>query len=510
MSGVRRQDQVALTLLPTWFLASDTKYLISRMKLNDLLSVLPDATVEGDRGVEVRNIETDSRRIHRGDLFAAIRGGEEEDRHPYIPDAVARGASAIVLEDDLPTAPAVRVRVPDVKRALALLANRFYGEPWRNLTTIGVTGTSGKTTTTSLIRSVLEAAGIQAGRIGSGQNIVGGEVQPAQNTTPFAHEVQRLLREMVEKGDRAVVMEVTSHALTLDRVYGIDFKLALFTNLTRDHLNFHKTERAYFEAKALLFENLRSESGAVLNADDPASAELARRTRAPVLTYGLASTADVRPERHATDWQGTRMEVMTPVGKVEVQSNLRGLFNVSNLLAAVAAGVALGIDPDPIRQGLLNVQVPGRFESVDAGQPFAVLVDYAHKPDALEKVLRTARGLTKGRLICVFGCGGDRDRGKRPIMGKIATDLSDLTIVTSDNPRTEDPDAIIAEITAGISGGTHEALPDRRQAIHRAIELAHPGDVVLIAGKGDEDYQIIGTTKTHFDDREVAREALKK
>jgi UDP-N-acetylmuramoyl-L-alanyl-D-glutamate--2,6-diaminopimelate ligase len=479
------------------------------MKLIDLLSVLPDAVVEGDRGVEVRGIGNDSRTIGRGEVFFALKG-TQTDGHRYISDAVARGASAVVLEDDLPTAPAVKVRVRDAKRALALLASRFYGDPWRSLTTVGVTGTSGKTTTTFLIKSVLDAAGIRAGRIGSGQNIVGREFQATQNTTPLAHEVQRLLREMVEKGDCAVVMEVTSHALTLDRVYGIDFRLAVFTNLTRDHLDFHKTERAYFEAKALLFENLRPESGAVLNADDPASAELARRTRAPVLTYGLAPAARVRPERHATDWQGTRMEVATPAGRIEVQSNLRGQFNVSNLLAAVASGIALGLHPDAIRRGLLSVQVPGRFESVDAGQPFAVLVDYAHKPDALEKVLRAARGLTTGRLICVFGCGGDRDRGKRPMMGKIATALSDLTIVTSDNPRTEDPDAIIAEIVAGIPGGAYEVLQDRRQAIHRAVSVARPGDVVLIAGKGDEDYQIIGTVKTHFDDREVAREALKK
>lgn len=481
------------------------------MKLNDLLSVLPDAVVEGDRGVEVRGISNDSRTIGRGEIFFALKG-TQTDGHRYIPDAVAKGAAGVVLEDDLPTAPAVKIRVRDAKRALALLANRFYGEPWRSLTTIGVTGTSGKTTTTFLIRSILEAAGIRAGRIGSGHHTVGGEVLTAQNTTPLAHEVQQLLRGMVEKSDRAVVMEVTSHALVLDRVYGIDFRLAVFTNLTRDHLDFHETERAYFEAKSLLFENLRPESGAraVLNADDPTSAELARRTLVPVLTYGLVPAAHVRPERYATDWQGTRMEVATPVGRIDLQSNLRGLFNVSNLLAAVASGVALGLDPDAIRRGLLSVQVPGRFESVDAGQPFAILVDYAHKPDALEKVLRAARGLTTGRLTCVFGCGGDRDRGKRPIMGKIATDLSDLAIVTSDNPRTEDPDAIIAEIVAGIPGGAHEVLADRRQAIHRAVSVARPGDVVLIAGKGDEDYQIIGTTKTHFDDREVAREAIEK
>ena len=480
------------------------------MRLQDLLTALPDAVVQGDQRVEIRNISVDSRRIGPGDLFVAIRGGEEKDRHPFIPDAVANGASAVVLEDDLSTGPAVKIRVLNSRRALALLAQRYYGEPWRELIPIGVTGTSGKTTTTYLIKSILDCAGYRAGRIGTHQNVVGGKVQSAQNTTPFAHEVCQILRRMIEEGDRAVVMEITSHALALDRVYGIDFRAVVFTNLTRDHLNFHKTQRAYFEAKARLFENLRSESGtyAILNADDPASPELARRTRASVITYGLALDAQVRPDRYTTDWKGTRMEVATRAGELELRSNLKGVFNIANLLAGVATGLALGIDLDHIREGLLNVHVPGRFESVEAGQPFAVLVDYAHKPDALEKVLTAARGLTAGRLICVFGCGGDRDRGKRPLMGKLAEDLSDAVIVTSDNPRTEDPDTIIAEILTGTTKGVAEVIPDRRKAIYRAMEVARGSDVVLIAGKGDESYQEIGTARIHFDDRQVAREAL--
>jgi UDP-N-acetylmuramoyl-L-alanyl-D-glutamate--2,6-diaminopimelate ligase len=485
------------------------------MKLADLLAALPDAQVNGPIGVDIRNISIDSRSAGSGDLFVALRGGEERDRHAFVPDAVSRGVSAVLLEDELPVGSVARVRVKDVKRALALVANRFYREPWRGLRAIGVTGTSGKTTTTFLIKSILDAAGIRTGRIGTHHNVVGGKVLPSHNTTPFAHDVFRLLREMADAGDTAVVMEVTSHALALDRVYGIPFGLGLFTNITRDHLNFHGTPEAYFEAKALLFERLGRDSVAVLNTDDPASRKLATRTAARVLWYGWAADAAVRPLGCVSDWQGTRMQVATPRGTLAVSSNLRGPFNVSNLLAAVAAGEALGVPAAHISQGLRSVQVPGRFENVEAGQPFAVIVDFAHKPDALEKVLAAARSLTKGKLVCVFGCGGDRDRGKRPIMGALSAERADLTIVTSDNPRTEDPAAIVKEVVGGVpasalagSSARAEAIVDRRQAIRRALLAAHPGDVVLIAGKGDEDYQEVEGVRYPFDDKVVAAELI--
>jgi UDP-N-acetylmuramoyl-L-alanyl-D-glutamate--2,6-diaminopimelate ligase len=486
------------------------------MRLSDIVSVLPDAAVAGSLDHEIRGFCIDSRRAGPDHLFVALRGGEEQDRHQFIPHALERGTRAVVVEDDVALESGAAVRVPDVKRALALMARRFFGEPDRGLCTVAVTGTCGKTTTTFLVRSVLEAAGMATGRIGTHHNVVGGTVQPSHNTTPYAHETYELLRAMADAGDKAVAMEVSSHALALDRVYGIDFGVGVFTNLSRDHLNFHGTPEAYFAAKALLFERLGAAAWAILNGDDRMCAELARRTAARVMTYGMGRDLDVYPVSRRCDWRGTHMNVATPRGEVSIESNLLGSFNAANLLAATAAACALDIDPATIRRGLTDVHVPGRFESVRAGQPFAVLVDFAHKPDALEKVLLAGRELTKGKLVCVFGCGGDRDRGKRPIMGQISARCADLTIVTSDNPRTEPPDQIVREIVDGIPpealrGSAPRVMVevDRREAIARAIAVAGPGDVVLIAGKGDEDYQEIAGVRHPFDDRAVATDALR-
>jgi len=486
------------------------------MKLAEMVKVLPKMSVAGPLDHEIHGFCIDSRRACPDHLFVALRGGEEQDRHQFIPDALSRGTRAVLLEDHMELSATTSVRVPDVKRALALMANHFYGTPSSGLRTTAVTGTSGKTTTTFLIRSILEAAGISTGRIGTHHNVVGGTIQPSHNTTPFAHEVFGLLRGMVEAGDTAAVMEVSSHALALDRVYGIDFSVGVFTNLSRDHLNFHGTSEAYFEAKALLFDRLRDAAYAVIHGDDPMASELERRTRARVLTYGLTGSFDVFPIARESDWQGTRMTIRTPRGDIPIESNLLGTFNAANLLAAVAAACALEVDTDAIRQGLANVHVPGRFESVREGQPFAVVVDFAHKPDALEKVLAAAKGLASNRLISVFGCGGDRDRGKRPIMGELSSRIADVTFVTSDNPRSEPPEQIIREIVAGIpphatNGPSPRVLveADRRKAIERAVAAAEPGDVVLIAGKGDEDYQEIAGVRHPFDDRHVAAQAVR-
>ena len=469
---------------------------------------------QGGGRCTIGGIEYDSRRVKTGDLFVAIRGrradGTPFDGHEYVRSAVDRGAYAVVLEQDV-EAPATRIVVPDSRKAMARLASRFYGDPVERLKIVGITGTNGKTTVSYLIRALFERAGLRSGLIGTLGYLVGTKRRDAPFTTPESVELHRTLSDMVRAGQEAVVMEVSSHALALDRVYGVPFSGAVFTNLSRDHLDFHRTQEAYLSAKARLFEELDAHSWAVINADDPAGRTLMERTRASVLTYGLSDEADVRAGTPRLTARGIDLTVDTPDGAFEVSLKLRGRFNVYNALAAVATGVACGMDRAVIQEGVGSVEgVPGRFEAVDAGQDFLVLVDYAHTPDALERVLSAARELTQGRLIVVFGCGGDRDRGKRPEMGAVADRLADFSVVTSDNPRTEDPDAIIRQIGAGMSpDGARTVLADRKRAISEALRDARSGDVVVIAGKGHEAVQILGTRRVPFDDREVVRELLK-
>ena len=381
--------------------------------------------------------------------------------------------------------------VPDARVAMAEAADEFFGRPSEELVVAGVTGTNGKTTTTFLLYSVLEAAGMRPGLLGTVECRIGGEVRPAVRTTPEAIDIQRTLREMLDAGDRSCVMEATSHGSELRRLDRIRFDALVFTNLTQDHLDFHGTMERYFEAKRRLF--LEGRPPAAINSADEWGRRLLR-DRPDALTYGFAPDAQIGPD--ALDG---------------VDLKLRGRFNVENALGALAAARLLGVDEEAIVRGLEAVPgVPGRFESVDEGQLFEVVVDYSHTPDSLENVLRAARDLTEGRVVCVFGCGGDRDRGKRPVMGGIASRLADVPIVTSDNPRSEEPEAIIEEIVAGMEPGA-EIDPDRRSAIARAIELAEPGDVVVIAGKGHEQGQEFKEgRKVPFDDREVAREALRR
>ncbi|HEY6010401.1 MAG TPA: UDP-N-acetylmuramoyl-L-alanyl-D-glutamate--2,6-diaminopimelate ligase, partial [Nitrospirota bacterium] len=393
-----------------------------------------------------------------------------------------------------------------------------------------VTGTNGKTTTTYLTKSILEAAGRTAGLLGTIDYRVGDRVYPAPNTTPESLDLQRLLAEMINLGADSCVMEVSSHALALHRTLGCSFAAAAFTNLTQDHLDFHETMDAYFQAKLSLFTGLARDAAAVVNADDPRAGAIISATRARVLTTGVSEKADVRPSgdiRHGID--GLSFEAATPAGAVRVRSPLVGRHNIYNILTAIGIGAGMGLSGDAISRGIERMKaVPGRMEKVNEGQPFGVLVDYAHTEDALNRLLEAAREITAGRIITVFGCGGDRDRSKRPRMGAAAVQGSDVVIVTSDNPRTEDPLGIIREIEAGMAGpgakmdrpGTDAAaaggrtpyyvLPDRREAVSAAIRMAMPGDVIVLAGKGHEDYQIIGKDKIHFDDREVAREELHK
>jgi UDP-N-acetylmuramoyl-L-alanyl-D-glutamate--2,6-diaminopimelate ligase len=477
----------------------------------------------GNVHVAIKGVTDDSRSVTPGSLFVAVKG-ERVDGHRYVSQAVGSGAAALVVEEPvagLGSVPLVRVR--NTRRAVGLLAGRFYGEPASALTMIAVTGTNGKTTTTYLCKAMLETAGRRVGLIGTVAYQIAGDTIPASHTTPGAVELQAVLGRMRDAKLDSVVMEVSSHALALDRVEGCEFDVAVFTNLTQDHLDFHRDMDDYFQAKLRLFTGL-SEGGrkshpkrAIVNADDPRGTAVAAATGVPVWTYGIHREADIRAERMNLSLAGSRFTVKGPKGSFPVESRLVGEHNVSNLLAAIGVGLHEGLTPEHIRAGIAAASsVPGRFERVDAGQDFTVLVDYAHTDDALIRVLTTAQSLKTGRVITVFGCGGDRDRTKRPKMGRAAARLSDVVFLTSDNPRTEDPLAILAEVEVGVNEALdpsrvrYEKIADRAQAIEAAVREARGGDTVVIAGKGHEDYQIIGTTKHHFDDREVARGAIER
>ncbi|HEY8393951.1 MAG TPA: UDP-N-acetylmuramoyl-L-alanyl-D-glutamate--2,6-diaminopimelate ligase [Thermaerobacter sp.] len=490
------------------------------IKLAELLSVLPDKTVTGPDEIPIAGITYDSRRVEPGHLFVAIRG-LRYDGHSFIPEAVSRGATCVVGERAAQIEGATYVRVPSSRLALGLLASAFYGHPSHSLTLVGVTGTNGKTTTTHLIRALLEHAGFPTGLIGTVHNIIGGRALPVERTTPEASDLQKLLAAMRDAGMTHAVMEVSSHALTLHRVAGCAFDFGVFTNLTQDHLDFHASMEDYAEAKARLFARLgRSEvlpakpgpKAAVINTDDPWGRFMAERSRAPVVTYGIRERADVMARDITVAAEGVRFRLVSDRGEAEVRLSLTGRFNVYNALAAAAVGLAAGLTPSQVAEGLATVPaVPGRLERIDHGQPFAVLVDYAHTPDGLENVLSTVREFAGGRVISVFGCGGDRDRGKRPLMGAISARLADYTILTSDNPRSEDPERIIDDIERGVrqvAGAGYERVTDRAAAIRRALEMAQPGDAVVIAGKGHETYQIFADRTIHFDDREVAAAVL--
>ncbi|HMH52401.1 MAG TPA: UDP-N-acetylmuramoyl-L-alanyl-D-glutamate--2,6-diaminopimelate ligase [Candidatus Acidoferrum sp.] len=483
-----------------------------------LLDALPDKRIVGVPPVSVRGIADDSRRVQAGDCFVAVPGFKADARR-FVAQAVERGAGLVVTEGEAPPLPGVAtVLVPSARVALGRLAGAYYGHPSRDLTLVGITGTNGKTTTSYLVEALLQTRGDRTGVIGTIQYVVGDERRAAGQTTPEAPELQSLLARMRDRGVRGVAMEVSSHALALARVDELTFDVAMFTNLTQDHLDFHRTLDAYRAAKRHLFELLarspKPHRVAVVNGDDPSGAEMTRDLPVTVLTFGLGARAEVRAERHESTLAGIRLTAVTPRGRLELTSPLIGEHNVMNLLGAIGAGIALGLDGEAIVRALSGVgTVPGRFEQVRAGQPFLVVVDYAHTPDALERVLATARKLTPGRLAVVFGCGGDRDRGKRPIMGEIAARLADHVWITSDNPRSERPAAIIDEIIPGVRGvaggeGRFIAEPERRAAIAAALRWAEGGDTVVIAGKGHETYQIIGADVLPFDDREVARAIL--
>ncbi len=479
------------------------------VKLDDLRDALDAAAIESPAGsnpdVEIAALAYSSAAVVPGTLFFCVPGFRS-DGHDFAPDAVERGAAALVCERPLGLG-VPQLLVASARAAMAPIAARFNGDPTGRLRVAGVTGTNGKTTTTYLIRSILEHSGLRTGMLGTVVQIVGGVSEPVVHTTPEAVDLQATFARMVAAGDRACAMEVSSHALALGRAEAIHFDARVFTNLTQDHLDFHPTMEDYYAAKRRLFEG--GSGAAVVNVDDPWGRRLAGEIEAPA-TYALDAPADYRAEGVEFDTSGSRFRLLHPGGELDVETRLPGRFNVYNAIAAIAATAALGITVDSAREALSSApRVPGRFEPVDEGQGFAVLVDYAHTPDSLENVLRAARGITSGRLHVVFGAGGDRDRGKRPLMGGVASALADRVIVTSDNPRSEDPASIVDAVLAGTDGGAERQV-DRRAAIERAISTARQGDVVVIAGKGHEQGQEFdGGRKEPFDDVTVAREALR-
>jgi len=480
------------------------------------LATSPPAGVTGD--VPVTAIAYDSRHVVAGAIFVALKG-QRADGGAFVQQAASRGAAAVVSESPRPDAVAIPwITVRDARLALALLADRLFDHPSRRMPVIGVTGTNGKTTTSYLLAAILDAAGRRAGMLGTVTYRIGGEDREASHTTPESPDVQQLLSEMLQHGCRSVVMEVSSHALALKRVDGMRFAAGVFSNLTRDHLDFHEDMEAYFAAKRRLFEMLPDGAPGVINVDDPRGVALVETATAPV-TYGITAPADFMPGPIEMTLSGLRFAVKTPNASIQISSRLVGKPNVYNILAAAATAAALGLPIDAIEHGIAGLSgVPGRFEVVSqVSDDVTVVVDYAHTDDALRNLLETARPLSAKRLITVFGCGGDRDRSKRPLMGMVAARLSDVVVITSDNPRSEEPARIIEEIERGIPAGSQassrtpamESVVDRAAAIERAVAIAAPGDVVLIAGKGHEKYQQIGDRVLPFDDGEVARAALR-
>ncbi|HLG09238.1 MAG TPA: UDP-N-acetylmuramoyl-L-alanyl-D-glutamate--2,6-diaminopimelate ligase [Gaiellaceae bacterium] len=475
------------------------------MELDALIRALAPSEVTGARPVEIGDLAYDTRRVTNGALYFCVSGARV-DGHDLAWEAIERGAFALVVERQLEV-DVPQLVVPDVRAAMAVAADVFFGEPTKELEVVGATGTNGKSTTIFLLHAMLDAAGRRPGLVGTIEWIVGGEERAAPFTTPEAIDLQRLFREMLDRGDGSAAIEASSHGSTLKRLDRVRFDALVFTNLSQDHLDLHGTMEDYFQAKRRLFTGALPPPAAVNVGNEwgrRLAADLGDAHRAPLVTFGLDTAAEIRPEGLELSPRGSRFRA----AGIDVETPLRGMFNVENVLAAVAAALLLDLDEDAIAEGAARVSgVPGRFEAIEEGQPFVVIVDFAHTPDSLETVLRAARGLGEGRVIAVFGAGGDRDRGKRPLMGRVAAELADLVIVTTDNPRSEEPLAVIADVLQG-TGVDVEMDPDRRSAIERAVGLAEPGDVVVIAGKGHEQGQEIAGVVHPFDDRAVAREAI--
>jgi UDP-N-acetylmuramoyl-L-alanyl-D-glutamate--2,6-diaminopimelate ligase len=506
------------------------------MELKKLIEGVEVKKIAGDPLREVEGIAYHTKQIGKGFLFAAIRG-LEVDGHQFIEEAVQRGAGAVVSEEEREVSDRTLILVPNSRQALAKISSNFYGNPSSRLKLIGITGTNGKTTTTYLLESIFRKAGCDVGVIGTINYRFGQKTTPAPNTTPESSDLQRILWEMVKEGTSHVIMEVSSHGLDLDRVFGCQFDGVVFTNLTSEHLDYHKTLQKYFESKKKLFSDYLVESRkkrrfAVTNHDDPRGEKMVEGIDLPVIRYGLSPSCDITADQVTSSFEGLSCRVRTPRGDLSIRSKLIGDFNVYNILAAVSVGIGMDVPLENLKEGVEGLEgVSGRFEKMENTRGLHIIVDYAHTHDALERVLLGLKGIlengtqNRGKMITVFGCGGDRDRTKRPLMGEVAGKYSDLAILTSDNPRTEDPLAILEEVEKGLeslplkewhpdeielwrSKKGYLKVPDRREAIRMAIRLAQPSDTVLIAGKGHEDYQIVGKKRFPFDDRIEAQKAL--
>ncbi len=497
------------------------------MRLSDLLRFLGPAAPVVPGEIEIGGIRVDSRAVRPGDLFVAL-AGTKADGHDFLDAAARAGAAAALVERDVPSPPLPVVRVPSTAEALWKAAVAFHGDPSATLRVAGITGTNGKTTTSYLLEGILRAAGRVPAVIGTIDYRVGGRLLRKGLTTPFPHDLQAVMAESLAAGATDLVMEVSSHSAAQGRIEGVRFDLGIFTNLTRDHLDFHGDMESYFQAKARFFREFLpwggKRAGVALNADDPYGERLAQEIPS-ALTFGFSRSREIFPLEMEMTWEGVSMELATPAGRLPLHSRLIGAHNVSNIMAAVAGALLLAVPAEAVAAGIASVRsIPGRLEPVDNDRGLHIFVDYAHTPDGMDRVLTTLRGLAEGRLITVFGCGGNRDRGKRPEMGRIAALRSDVVVVTSDNPRNEDPGAIISEILPGLSSegfmevrgpvdwrdGYYLVVHDRKAAITAALSLAEAGDTIAIVGKGHEDVQIVGDRRLPFDDRGVVRDVLAK
>lgn len=479
------------------------------MKLKDLLKDTNYSIISGNEDIDINKIEYDSRKIEKGDLFFCIEGFKT-DGHNFATKAVEKGAIALVCQKDLSLdTDATVIKIDDTRKGLAIAASRIYGEPSNKLKMIGITGTNGKTTSTYMMKAILEEAGYKVGLIGTIANYVGEEKIPSHRTTPESLELHELFRNMVNKDVTYCVMEVSSHSLALNRVHGIRFSEAIFTNLTQDHLDFHETFENYYNAKLILFENSED---SIINYDDEYGKRVYKDVDNNKITFGIESGRDLTAENIKMHSRGVEFDLIYKDKKVNINLNIPGRYNIYNALGSAAACLNEGISIESVKKGLERVFVPGRCELVSKNYDlnFEIIVDYAHSPDGLENILKTVREFTKGRLISVFGCGGDRDKTKRPIMGEIASRLSNIAVITSDNPRTEEPEAIIQDILRGIEGDNYIVIENRREAIKKAMEIAEKDDIIVIAGKGHEDYQELKDRVIHFDEREVIADIIKE
>ncbi len=464
------------------------------MKLESLMKGIE---YTGNADVEITSVECDSRKVTKGSAFVCIKG-YETDGHIYAKECAEKGASVIIAEDNVEVSCPV-IKVKNTRKVLATVCSRFHGEPSKEFKLVGITGTNGKTTTTYLIKTILESVGKKVGLIGTNQNLIGNEVLPTERTTPDAFTLQKIFRQMADAKCDVVVMEVSSHALYLDRVFDCDFDVGVFTNITQDHLDFHKTMENYLMAKAKLFTMCRN---GVVNYDDIKSEYILHNSTCPIMTFGIEEDADIKAENIILGAKGVEFNAM----RMNFKLGVPGKFSVYNALAAIGACKALGVTNEEISKGLEKAEgVRGRAQVVDLGYDFTVIIDYAHTPDGIENILSTVRGFAKGRVVILFGCGGDRDNKKRPVMGEVASRLADFCIVTSDNPRTEEPAEIIRQVLAGVKG-EHIVIENRREAIEYAVRNAKKDDVIVLAGKGHETYQTIGKTNIHFDEEEILYE----